>query len=165
MLLFPASHTFAQKLSHDELIEILGIQSWRVAMPKDESMEWSIEVVDYSPLKYVNPNTARLNPKKKALIVLRESGKNSYAFTLKQSGMGQGELEINICSEREKRENDCDDSFEIEWFEVPKPFDDGTKFVIAEIKQMVRQVPRKRIILEPVRYRLADNMKENRRLQ
>lgn len=55
LLLFVAlssSNLFAQQLSNDELSEILGIKSWRIPMPKDESMEWSIEIVDYVQRKY-----------------------------------------------------------------------------------------------------------------
>jgi hypothetical protein len=162
LLLIPSSSSLAQQLSQDELIEILGIKSWRVPMPKDESMEWSIEIVDYVPRKYTKLNTQRLNIQKKALIALRDTGKDAYAFTLKQTGTGQGNLEINICSETEKRDNQCDNSYDIEWFDVPKPYDDGTKFVIADIRQMVGQAPRKQIILEPVHFRLEDIMKEKR---
>jgi hypothetical protein len=162
LLVVPSTSSFAQQLSPDELIEILGIKSWRVPMPRDESMEWSIEVVDYIPRKYTRINRQRLNLQRKALVALRDKGKDLYEFTLKQSGTGQGDLEINICSEQEKRENRCDNSYGIDWFEVPKPYDDGTKFVIAEISQMVGQSPRKQIILEPVHFRLADIMKEKR---
>ncbi len=162
LLVVPSASSFAQQLSPEELIEILGIKSWRVPMPKDESMEWSIEIVDYVPRKYTRINTQRLNLQKKALIALRDTGKDVYEFTLKQSGTGQGDIEINICIEPEKRENQCDNSYGIDWFDVPKPYDDGTKFVIADISQMVGQSPRKQIILEPVRFRLEDIMKAKR---
>jgi hypothetical protein len=162
LLVVLSSNLFAQRLSSDELVEILGIKAWRVPMPKDESMEWSIEIVDYMPRKYSRINTLRLNLQKKALVALRDTGKDVYEFTLKQRGTGQGDLEINICTEEENRENRCDNSYNIEWFDVPKPYDDGTKFVIAEISQMVGQSPRKQIILEPVHFRLEDIMKEKR---
>lgn len=164
LLLFvvPSTHSVAQKLSPDELIEILGIKSWRVPMPKDESMEWSIEIVDYVPRKYTRINIRRLNLRRKALVALRDKGKDIYEFTLKQTGTGQGDLEINICTEQDKREDQCDNSYGIDWFDVPKPYDDGTKFVIAEISQMIGQSPRKQIILEPVHFRLEDIMKEKR---
>ena len=165
LLLIPSSISFAQQLSQDELIEILGIKSWRVPMPKDESMEWSIEIVDYVPRKYVKPNMQRLNPQKKALVALRDTGKDTYAFTLKQTGTGQGELEINICTDAETRDNRCDNSYEVEWFDTPKPYDDGTKFVIADIRQMVGQAPRKQIILEPFQFRLKDMLNQKPRSQ
>ncbi|HKE58623.1 MAG TPA: hypothetical protein VKB46_18050 [Pyrinomonadaceae bacterium] len=41
MLIVVASPAVAQKISHDELVEILEIKSWRIPMPKDESFEWS----------------------------------------------------------------------------------------------------------------------------
>jgi len=161
-LLIPCSNSFAQQISHDELIEILGIKSWRVPMPKDESMEWGIEVVDYVPRKYTNMNTKRLNLRKKALIVFRDMGKDIYQFTLKQTrGTGQGDLEINICSEKARNENRCDNSYTLAWHDVPKPFGDGTKFVIADIAPMLDpDKPRKQIILEPSHFRLEDIMKE-----
>jgi len=162
LLIVPSANSFAQQLSPDELIEILGIKSWRVPMPKDESMEWSIEIVDYVPRKYTRINTQRLNLQKKALVALRDKGKDVYEFTLKQKGTGQGDLEINICTGTAKSENQCDDSYGIDWFDVPKPYDDGTKFVIADISQMVGQSPRKQIILELVHFRLEDIMKEKR---
>ncbi len=162
LLVIPSAKSFAQQLSPDELIEILGIKTWRVPMPKDESMEWSIEIVDYVPRKYTRINTQLLNLQKKALVALRDTGKDVYEFTLKQKGTGQGDLEINICTDQEKRENQCDNSYGIDWFDVPKPYGDGTKFVIAEISQMVGQSPRKQIILEAVHFRLEDIMKEKR---
>lgn len=162
LLLISCSNSFAQQISHDELVEILGIKSWRVPMPKDESMEWSIEIVDYVPRKYTNMNVGRLNLQKKALIALRDMGKDIYQFTLKQTrGTGQGDLEISVCSEKEKREGQCDNSYNLEWYDVPKPYDDGTKFVIADIAYMLNpDKPRKQIILEPVHFRLEDIMKE-----
>jgi len=162
VLLIPGSDSYAQQISHDELIEILGIKSWRIPMPKDESMEWSIEVVEYAPRKYTTVNTGRLNLQKKALIVFRDMGKDIYQLTLKQTrGTGQGDLEINICSEKERDENRCDNSYNLEWHNVPKPFDDGTKFVIADIAPMLApDKPRKQIILEPSHFRLEDIMKE-----
>jgi hypothetical protein len=39
---------------------------------------------------------------------------------------------------------------------VPKPYDDGTNFVIADIKRMVGGSSKKQIILEPVHFRLED---------
>ena len=162
LLVVPSANSFAQQLSHDELIEILGIKSWRVPMPKDKNMEWSIEIVDYVPRTYTKLNTERLNLQKKALVVLRDTGKDTYAFTLKQSGTGQGDLEIDICSDKEKRDNQCDNSYAIDWFDVPKPYNDGTKFVIADIRQMVGQAPRRQIILETAHFRLEDIIKERR---
>ena len=162
LLVLVVPNSFAQQLSQAELVEILGIKSWRVPMPKDESMEWSIEVVDYVPRRYTIMNTRQLSLKKKALIALRDTGKDVYEFTLKQRGTGQGDLEINICTEQEKRENQCENSYGIKWFDVPKPYEDGTKFVIADISQMVGQSPKKQIILEPVHFRLEDIMKEKR---
>lgn len=154
LMLFACSNAFAQQISHDELIEILGIKSWRVPMTKDEKWEWSIEVVDYVPRKFTNMNMERLNLQKKALIVLRDMGNDNYQFTLKQTaGTGQGDMEINICSEAEKKQNECDNSYVIDWHDEPKPYDDGTKFVIADIGHMVSRKPRKQIILEPVQYR------------
>jgi hypothetical protein len=162
LLLIPDSNSLAQQLSPDELIQILGIKSWRVPMPKDESMEWSIEIVDFASHEYSNINTDRLNLKQKALIAIRDMGKDTYQFTLKQPrGTGQGDLEINVCSEREKKENSCDNSYNLQWHDVPKPFDGGTKFVIADIAYMLEpNKPRKQIILEPVHFRLEDIIKE-----
>ena len=160
---FSGSNAVCQQLSNDELSEILGIRYWRIPMPKDENLEWSIEIVDFVPRKYAKSfNTERLNVQRKALIALRDKGQDSYEFTLKQRGTGQGDLEIDICFEKEKRENQCDNSYAIDWFDVPRPYDDGTKFVIADIKQMVGQSPRKQIVLEPVHFRLEDIVKEKR---
>jgi len=159
---FCGSNVFAQQLSNDELSEILGIKYWRIPTPKDETLEWSIEIVDYVPRKYTSLNTARLNVQKKALIALRDKGQDSYEFTLKQRGTGQGDLEIDVSSVKDKRENQCDNSYSIDWFDVPKPYDDGTKFVIADIKQMVGEAPRKQIILEPIHFRLEEIQKEKR---
>jgi hypothetical protein len=160
LFLFSAD-CFAQKISHDELVEILGIKSWRVPMPKDKSMEWSIEIVDYAPRKFTKMRLARLSFQQKALVVLRETNKDIFQFTLKRrAGTGQGDLEIDVCSEKEKEENLCDNSYSLEWYDVAKPFDDGSKFVIADISHMLEpHKPRKQIILVPVRFRLEDIVK------
>lgn len=167
LLVVTSFNSLAQKISHDELVEILGIKSWRVAMPKDKSMEWSIEIVDYSPRRFTNMNKVRLNLRRKALIVLRDMGKDIYQFTLKQrAGTGQGEFEINVCSEKEKKENQCDNSYNLKWYDGPKPFDDGTKFVIADISHMLEpDKPRKQIILVPVHFRLEEIIKEKQPVQ
>jgi hypothetical protein len=154
-------NTAAQQLSTAELMDILGIMHWRVPMSKDTNMEWTIELVDYTPRKYTTVSTRKLSTRKKALIALRDVGRDVYAFTLKQSGISQGNLEINICTEQEKHENECDNSYDIEWNDVAKPYADGTKFVIADLKQMIDQRPRKQIILELVHFRLEDMIKEN----
>lgn len=157
----------AQRITPDELVEILGIKSWRVAMPKDKSMEWSIEVVDYSPRRFTNTNMVRLNLHRKAFVALRDMGKDIYQFTLKQrAGTGQGEFEINVCSEKENKENQCDNSYDLKWYDGPKPFDNGTKFVIADISHMLDpDKPRKQIILVPVHFRLEEIIKEKQPVQ
>jgi hypothetical protein len=162
LLLIPGSTSVAQQLNHNELIEILGIKSWRVPMPKDESLEWKIEIVDYVPRNYAKPNMEQFNRRKKALVVLRRTGEDTYEFMLKQRGTSQGDLKIDICSDKEKRENDCDSSYVIDWFDVPKPYNDGTKFVVADISQMIGETLKKQIILEPVHFRLDDIIKEKR---
>jgi len=68
LLIVPGSNSVAQQLSHKELLDILRITSWRVPMPKDESLEWSIGIVDYAPRKYAKLNTSRLNRQQRALI-------------------------------------------------------------------------------------------------
>jgi hypothetical protein len=154
-LIVVASPTIsAQKISHDELVEILEIKSWRVPMPKDENWEWSIDLVEYAPRKSVAINLGKLTAQRKALIVFRDMGNDVYRYTLKQSGTGSGDMAISICSEQQIKAKDCDNSYTITWFDDPKPFDDGTKFVIAEIAHMVRNKPLKQIIIQPVRYRL-----------
>src|SRR2546423_3077433 len=156
------SSSLAQQISHEELVEILGIKSWRVPMHKDESMEWSIEVVDFAPRKYTAMNAGRLNPQKKVLIALRDMDKDTYQFTLKQArGTGQGDFEISVCPEKEKGEDRCDNNYNIEWYDVPKPYDDGMRFVIADIAPMLDpDRPRKQIILVPVHFRLEDIIRE-----
>ncbi len=155
LIVLAPSTVFAQKLTHDELVEILEIKSWRIPMPKDENWEWSIEFVDYAARKSVAVNSDKLTTQRKALIVLRDMGNNIYRFTLKQTaGTGSGDMEINICTEEQIKAKNCDNSYTITWFDDPKPFDDGTKFVIAEIAHMVGRKPLKQIILEPFRYRL-----------
>jgi hypothetical protein len=155
LLILSASATVGQKISHDELVEILEIKSWRIPMPKDENLEWSIQFVDYGPRKSSAVNFEKLTPDRKALIVLRNMGTAAYRYTLKQTaGTGSGDMEIRICTDQKVKAKECDNSYTISWFDDPKPLDDGTKFVIAEIAQMVGRKPVKQIILVPVRYRL-----------
>ena len=156
LLLVMSPSLSAQQISHEELVEILGIKSWRVPTPKNDNRQWSIRIVDYAPRKFTDSfNTEQLDAQQKALIVLRDIGKNVYEFTLKQrSGMSQGEVEIKLCPANLPKEDVCDTSTAIEWFDVPKPFDDGTKFVIAEIRQMVQGKYNKQIVLELAKIRL-----------
>ena len=158
LLLAQTSGVIAQKITHDELVEVLGIKSWRVPMPKDEKLEWKFEIVDYAVRKYTKANAKRLDFNRKALLVFREIKDDTYHFTLKQrNGTGSGDFEINVCSEKERKENQCDNSYSLEWFDEPKPFDDGTKFVIAEISTMLEsEKPRKQIVLELLKFRLED---------
>jgi hypothetical protein len=50
-LLFSCSAAGAQKLSCEELADVLDVKSWRIPMPKDVRFEWSIEIVEYAPRK------------------------------------------------------------------------------------------------------------------
>ena len=163
LLLAQSSAIFAQQLTHEELIEVLGIKSWRVPMPKDEKLRWTFELVDYAARKPAKVNAERLNFNRKALIVFRVFKDDTYHFSLKQrNATSSGDFEINICSEKERKENQCDNSYNLEWFDEPKPFDDGTKFVIAEISTMLEpEKPRKQIILKPIKFRLEDMAEES----
>ncbi len=155
-LLVANSCSFAQQLTHDELIEVLGIKSWRIPLPKDEKLEWKFELVDYAARKFTKTNAERLDFNRKALLVFRETKDDTYHFTFKQrNGTSSGDFEINICSEKERTENRCDNSYSLEWFDEPKPFDDGTKFIIAEIGTMLEpDKPKKQIVIETVKFRL-----------
>lgn len=148
----------AQKLTHEELLDVLGIQSWRVPLPKNKNLEWKIEVVDAKPHKAAKINPTQLDPQPKALIVVRKRGGDTFEFTLKQrAGASQGKLELDICTEKEKKQNACESGSDLVWFAEPKPIEDGTKFVLGEIAPMLNpEKPRKQIILETARFRLED---------
>src|SRR5438309_192423 len=124
LVLAACSSSFAQQLSHDELIEILGIKSWRVPSPKHENRQWSVEIVDYAPRKFDKTfNVEQLDSQRKALIVLRDMGEDTYQYSLKQrEGMSQGTFKINLCSAHRRTDEDCDESYNIEWYDDPKPF-------------------------------------------
>lgn len=150
LILTACSNSFSQQLSHNELIEILGIKSWRVPSPKNENRQWSIEIVDYAPRKFDKSfNAQQLDSQRKALIVLRDLEEDTYQYSLKQrEGVSQGTFKINLCSAHKRTDEDCDESYNIEWYDNPKPFDNGTKFLLADIKQMVQSKYRQQIILE-----------------
>ena len=150
LMLASCSNSFAQQINHDELVEILGIKSWRVPSPKHENRQWSIEIVDYAPRKFDKSfNAEQLDPQRKALIVLRDMREDTYQYSLRQrEGMSQGEFKINLCSAHRSANEDCEESYEIEWYDTPKPFDNGTKFLLAEINQMTQKKYRQQIILE-----------------
>jgi hypothetical protein len=146
LLFVTGSQALAQKLDCDELAEILGIESWRVPMPKEARFHWSFAVVDYAPRKYTSINTVRLNPQKKALATLRNTGQDVYEFAVKTDRyLDRGEHKLDVCTEKEKQDNLCDNRYSITWYSGPKPFGDGTSFVIADITTGDR--PRKQIIL------------------
>jgi hypothetical protein len=146
LLFVTGSQSLAQKLDCNELTEILGIESWRVPMPKEERFHWSFAVVDYAPRKYTSINTVRLNPQQKVLATLRNTGQDIYEFAVKTDAyVTRGERKIDICTEREKKDNLCDNHYSITWYSGPKPIADGASFVIADITK--RNSPRKQIIL------------------
>lgn len=145
-LLVTCSPSFAQKPNCDELAEILGVMSWRVPMPKDERFYWSFDIVDYAPRKYTSIDTVRLNSQQKALAAMRKTGKDIYEFTvITNAWTDHSEREIDICTEKEKKDNSCDNRFGITWYMGPKPYGEGTSFVIADITK--GDSPRKQIVL------------------
>lgn len=156
--LLSCSNAGAQKLSCDELADVLDVRAWRVPMPKDDRFEWSIEVVDYAQQKPVRLNGEKFNTRQKALIALRGTGKNSYEFTLKnRAGTSQGDLEIDLCSEIEKKENRCDNSYSITWHDPAEPYGDGSMFLIADI---IGERSRKQIVLELAKFKLEDILED-----
>ena len=158
LFLFSCSAASAQKLSCDELADVLNVRAWRVPMPKDKRFEWSVEIVDYAQQKSVRLNSEKFSGRQKALIVLRCTGKHSFEFTLKnRAGTSQGDLEIDICSEIEKKENRCDNSYSITWHNPAEPYGDGTRFLIADI---IGERSRKQIVLELAKFRLEDILED-----
>ena len=160
LLLVICPNCFAQKISHEELVEVLGIRSWRVPLPKDEKSGWGIKIISYEPRRPSDTNTEKLDLQNKALIVVRETGKNTYQFILKQRrGTSRGEFEINVCPEKGVAGNRCENSYVITWYDIPMPYGDGLRYVIAEVTAEANKLV-KQIILEPSSYRGEDMVKE-----
>jgi hypothetical protein len=85
----------------------------------------------------------------KALIVVRETGEGTYQFILKQGqGTSRGELKINLCPEKGVAGNRCEHSYVITWYDIPMPYGDGLRYVIADITGESNK-PVQQIILEP----------------
>lgn len=159
LLLVICPNSFAQKISHEELVEVLGIRSWRLPLPKDDKWGWGIKIINYEPRRPSDMNTEKLDLQNNALIVVREMGKNTFQFILKQrQGTSRGEFEINICSEKAMAGNRCDNSYVITWYYIPMPYGDGLKYVIADITGESNKAV-KQIILEPSISR-AEDVKE-----
>jgi hypothetical protein len=114
-------------------------------LPGNPRLEWGLEIVDYQPRKYDDASKKGGNrSSERALISLRDLRDDIYGFTLKQrGGLSRGTIKIDICG----RDKNCVNSYSIEWFESPKPYDDWRKMVIAEIKPMESDKPVKQIIL------------------
>jgi|GEM_PF-3509828 len=148
LLLATCSNSFAQKISHDELVEILGIKSWRVPTPKDDNSTWNIRIVNYENRSPSDATTEKLDFQNNGLLVLREARKNTFEsfFKLRQ-GTSRGEFEIDICSSNAMTSNRCDNKYAIEWYALPMPYGDGLRCVIADIKNDSNK-PVKQIILE-----------------
>ena len=160
LLLVICPNSFAQKINHDELVEVLGIRSWRVPLPKDEKSAWGINIINYERRRPSDATTEKLDLQNKALIVVRETEKNTYQFILKQrEGTSRRELKINICPEKRVAGNRCENSYVITWYDIPMPYGDGLRYVIAEITGDSNK-PVKQIILEPSSYRDEDLGKE-----
>ena len=145
-LLIICNSSFAQKPNSDELADILGIESWRVPTPNDEKFEWDVAIVDYAEREFTSVNTASLNSQKKTLITLREAAKDSYEYTVKtDKWLIRSVRKIDVCTEKEKKDNVCENIYRIKWYAEPKPFGDGRRFVIADISK--RDSPKKQIVL------------------
>lgn len=140
---FPSS---AQKLNSDELAEILGIESWRVPMPKDEKFEWDVSIVDYAPRDFGSINAAEFSPQQEVLVALREAGKDTYAYTVKNNRtVTRSGFKIDVCTEKEKKDNVCENVYRIKWYSEAKSYGNGRRFVIADI--IKKGSPRKQVVL------------------
>ena len=160
LLLVACPNSSAQKISHEELVEVLGIRSWRVPSPKDDKSGWAIKIINYESRRPADMNTEKLDLENKALIVVREMGKDTFQFILKQrQGTSRGEFAINICPEKKVAGNRCENSYDIEWYYIPMPYGDGLRYVIADITGESNK-PVKQIILESSLYRGEDMNRE-----
>lgn len=157
LLILLFSTSFAQTVTNEELTEILGIKTWRVPLPTDKTMEWGIEIVDYSPLKTVGfEKIQKKFSQEKAFVALRDIDTDVYEFTLKQhQGVSKGKLSINLCLKDKNKNLPCDNNYAIDWNKEPEYFAGGTKSVIGNISSMLQQdKPVKQIILVLRKYRL-----------
>ena len=153
ILVVMTSTGVSQKITHDELLEVLKLHSWRVALPKDTNYEWKIEVVDYEQRKFSKLNLNSISSQKMALIILQDAENDSYKFHLKQNkGMSSGKLlAINLCK---FEDTNCDNSYSVDFIDDLEPFDNGTKYLLANISGMIDDKPKKQIILIPVKFRM-----------
>lgn len=138
----------AQKLSHDELLEVLEIRSWRVPVPRDERYIWSLEVVEARPRKRSAVELSEwTHPTEKALITFRPDKEDLYQFTIKQrGGSSSGVTSVSPCA----------DSYSIEWHDELYPVDDGRSFVLAEVEATFGESRKKQLILVLTKHRLED---------
>jgi len=155
LLLLTCYPSFAQKPSCDELNEILRVESWRVPMPADKRYFWHIDIVDYNPPRDSEPllpgsKPLSLDTERKALVALRPAGKDTYETTVKTSAwVAWGAINIDVCTEKEKSENRCDNTYNVKIYAAAKPSRSGPGFLLADI--MKGGSPRKQIVLKLAR--------------
>ena len=124
-------------------------------MPADERYEWFVDIVDYNPYCDSEPllpqaTPFRLNPEQKALVAVREAEKDTYETTVKTSvWVSRGKLKIDVCTEKEKKENQCDNTYSLKWYTGPKSCRSGPGFLLADV--MKGSNTRKQIILRVAR--------------
>lgn len=148
----------AQKLSHDELLEVLEIRSWRVPVPRDERYIWSFEVVEARPRKRSLVELFEwAHPTERALITFRPDKEDLYQFTIKQrGGSSSGVTRVSPCGENATATSPCADSYSIEWHDELYPVDDGKSFVLAEVEATLGESRKKQLILVLTKHRLED---------
>lgn len=147
-----------QKLSHDELLEVLEIHSWRIPMPSDERFNWGFELVDVAPRKAVRSDDW-MHPSEKALSRFRHDTGGMYLLTFKQrEGTSSGSASIRPCPEAMP----CNRQYSVTWHVEPLRIDDGKTYLIADVETSDTSKPSasKQLILVMKKYRSVDFSKD-----
>ena len=147
--------TPAQELSHAELVEVLDLRSWRIPMPRDTNLEWSVTLEEAKPRKVISTgSSAWMHPTEQALITFRPDRDDTYRFTLKQrGGMSSGTMEITPCAVEDADATPCRDQFTIEWHKVPVRIDDGAHYLLADVESTFGEGRKKQLVLRLAKVR------------
>jgi hypothetical protein len=132
-------------VSMQELLNILEIRTWRVPLPGEKSLQWTIEVVDSVPADSSGRNVFDvITTQEEALISLRDTGMQHYRFTLAQNrGQSSGELHVAVCPS----DVSCG-GISVKWYDIPICRSDCAEFILAEITPMVGSGRNQQIVIK-----------------
>lgn len=138
-------------VSHDELVQLLGIRKWVVPAPRDQRFQWAFEVRDGEIIPTRNNgDDSWMDRARTATVIFMPVGDgNVYRFWFLQStGTSSGLARVDVCENPYDVNSPCDaGQVETCWFDEPRRAADGKTYVIGEVRETLGLRRHKQIVL------------------